>query len=210
LFNLVTVPLRLRHRLAGVVLCLAVSLLTGGLAAATTGVQPLSKAPIFLVSRADAKPFLGRFKLTAHGPGLISGSLVTAYNAAGYLEGSMAIYGYNSAGQEISWVASTYEYHYLEGIMRMDIWSPDGSLLLGHVHLGRGPDRRLTGQLVFGDTPESVTFSSVRTGQSIYSTGYGTLSTRPADAGSAAATTTVGIFSLALEDAQNLLARRTG
>jgi hypothetical protein len=59
------------------------------------------------------------------------------------------------------------------------------------------------GQLQFGDKPEDVTFSSVRSRQSIYSTGYGTLSATPV-AGEAATTTTVGVFSVALEDAQNL------
>jgi hypothetical protein len=127
-------------------------------ASATTGSMPLGKPPIFTVSPTHAKPFLGKFTLGAHAASLISATLDTSYNHAGYLEGQMAVYSYNSGGQEISWLGTTYEYHYVHGTMVIDLWSPDGSLLFGHLKLRAIAGRRLSGQLVLGAQAQKATF----------------------------------------------------
>jgi hypothetical protein len=175
-----------------------------GIAGATTGNMPLSKPPIFSVSKAAGNPFIGRYTISAHSKGLVSGSLLTGWDAAGYLEGSMAIYAYFN-GQEVSWVGTTYEYRYANGVMHIDLWDPDGTLLFGHAALRRSASGDLVGSVEFGKTYYSVTFAPAKSGQNIYNIAPGTVNvSAAAETETAAATVKVGIFSVALEEAQAL------
>lgn len=121
----------------------------------------------------------------------------------------MAIYADNSNGQEISWVGTTYEYRYKNGIMHIDLWDPDGTLLFGHAALRKSGDK-LAGTLEFGRTTYQVTFSPAKNGQSIYNTAPGTVNVgSSSEAGGEQAMTSVGIFSVVLEGAQ-VLAKSKG
>lgn len=175
-----------------------------GLANATTGNMPLSKPPIFSVSSKDGNPFVGRYKITSHSKGLVSGSLLTGWDASGYLEGSMAIYAYYN-GQEVSWVGTTYEYRYTEGTMHIDLWDPDGTLLFGHAILKKNAGGDLVGTLEFGKSTYEATFAPAKSNQVVYNIAPGTVNVSAAgETETAAATVKVGIFSVALEEAQAL------
>ena len=81
-------------------------------ARATTGATPLAKPPRCNVTRHQARPYLGRFKLAApRGRQLISAAYAAEINENGYLEGTLVVYTYDEAGRETNWVGRTYEYH---------------------------------------------------------------------------------------------------
>jgi hypothetical protein len=126
-------------------------------ASATTGPQALNRPPRFTVTTAQAKPFLGTYSLT-HAPGkLISSTIKTAYNGQGYLQGNISVYEY-FRGQPTSFVATLYDYRYIAGHMRADLWTPDlGSALLGHLTL-RPVAGKLSGTLQLIDDAYAVTY----------------------------------------------------
>jgi hypothetical protein len=117
---------------------------------ATTGATPLAHPPRWEVTKRQARPFMGRFKLAApHGRRLISGAYVAGFNNYGYLQGSLALYLYGAGGQETSWVGATYEYHPVgRGRMLVDVVSPDNQEVFARIRLAVRRGHRLTGTLV--------------------------------------------------------------
>jgi hypothetical protein len=116
-------------------------------AGATTGGQPLEDLPIYGLTPAQATPFLGRFEAKGDGNQLISVSLRTEFTVAfqgrSVVQGMIAVDEYDAAGRPSTWVATTYEYHDVGDVMHIDIWTPDGKKLLGHLNL-----RLRSGELV--------------------------------------------------------------
>lgn len=116
-------------------------------AEATTGENPLEDLPIYDVTPAQARPFVGGFTLVSprpHRGGLISASLSTRYivnvrhfgpTGVSVLEGEMQLRAYEATGRASISTATLYEYRYRRGVMRIDLWSPSGSTLLGRLRL---------------------------------------------------------------------------
>jgi hypothetical protein len=115
----------------------------------------LAHPPKYKVTRRQARPFMGRFKVVApHGRRLISGAYVAGLNEYGYLQGSLALYLYGAGGREISWVGATYEYHPVgRGRMIVDVVSPDNDQIFARMHLAVRRGQRLTGTLVQLESP---------------------------------------------------------
>jgi hypothetical protein len=132
---------------------LASALLSGLLGAsgagATTGATPLAKPPRWDVTRHQARPYLGRFRLAApRGRQLISAAYAAEINENGYLEGTLVVYTYDEAGRETSWVGRTYEYHAVgPGRMTIDVIAPANENIFARLHLRALPGGRLTGRL---------------------------------------------------------------
>lgn len=118
-------------------------------AGATTGATPLAKPPRWNVTRHQARPFLGRFRLAApRGRQLISAAYAAEINENGYLEGSLVVYTYDEAGRETSWVGRTYEYHPIApGRMTIDVIAPANENIFARLHLRALAGGRLTGRL---------------------------------------------------------------
>jgi hypothetical protein len=118
-------------------------------AGATTGATPLAKPPRWNVTRHQARPYLGRFRLAApRGRQLISAAYAAEINENGYLEGSLVVYTYDEAGRETSWVGRTYEYHAVgPGRMTVDVIAPANENIFARLHLRALPGGRLTGRL---------------------------------------------------------------
>jgi hypothetical protein len=116
---------------------------------ATTGAHPLANPPRFHVSRAEARPYIGRFQLAApHSRTLRSAAYVARFNQFGYLEGTIVVYGYNKAGQTESWVGTTYEYHPRgNGRMTVDVISPNNQVIFARLKLRIGRGGKLSGNL---------------------------------------------------------------
>jgi hypothetical protein len=133
----------------GVVAALLLGLSGAPTAVATTGATPLTKPPRWNVSKREAHPYIGRFKLARpHGRQLISVGYAATFNTYGYLEGTIAVYTYDRAGRETSWVARTYEYHPLGGTrMAIDVISPANESIFARLRLRVGANGNLTGML---------------------------------------------------------------
>jgi hypothetical protein len=118
-------------------------------AGATTGATPLAKPPRWNVTRHQARPYLGRFRLAApRGKQLISAAYAAEINENGYLEGTLVVYTYDEAGRETSWVGRTYEYHAVApGRMTIDVIAPANENIFARLHLRALPGGRLTGRL---------------------------------------------------------------
>ncbi|HVW46524.1 MAG TPA: hypothetical protein VHA76_05690 [Solirubrobacterales bacterium] len=115
-------------------------------ALATTGPTPLAHPPRFNVTRSQAAPYLGRFKLAPPlGRELISGAYVAGYNERGFVEGTMEIYRYDAAGRPAVLLGRTYEYHAIGGAMVIDLISPENQVILGRLKLRPAAGGRLTG-----------------------------------------------------------------
>ena len=134
-------------RAVGVV-ALAAALSAGaGSALATTGATPLAHPPKYQISKRQALPFTGLFKLSSGSPELIDAAIVARFNEAGFFEGTMEVYYYRH-GEKSSWVGTTYEYHQVGDKMHLDVFSPNGQgtpILARMVLVPRG--NRLVGQL---------------------------------------------------------------
>jgi hypothetical protein len=139
-------------------------------AGATTGATPLAKPPLWNVTRHQARPFLGRFRLAApRGRQLISAAYAAEINENGYLEGSLVVYTYDEAGRETSWVGRTYEYHPIApGRMTVDVIAPANENIFARLHLRAIAGGRLTGRLesirppLAPVRPQRITLSRVR------------------------------------------------
>lgn len=118
-------------------------------AIATTGPTPLAKPPLWNLTKRQARPFVGRFKLAApHGRQLINAAYAAQVNEYGYLEGTLVVYTYDEEGRETSWVARTYEYHPKGGgKMAVDVISPTNENIFARLHLQVRRGHRLTGTL---------------------------------------------------------------
>jgi hypothetical protein len=118
-------------------------------ATATTGPTPLAKPPRWNVTKRQARPYIGRFKLAhPHGRQVINAAYVATFNSYGYLEGTLVVYTYDEEGRETSWVARTYEYHPKGGgKMAIDVISPANESIFARLHLRVGARGRLTGIL---------------------------------------------------------------
>jgi hypothetical protein len=132
-------------------------------AVATTGPTPLAKPPLWDLTKRQARPYVGRFKLVGpHGGQLINAAYAASINEYGYLEGTLVVYTYDEEGRETSWVARTYEYHPKgPGRMAIDVISPANENIFARLHLkhvGRG---RLTGIL----EPRKPPFAPIRSQQ---------------------------------------------
>lgn len=116
---------------------------------ATTGAHPLANPPRFHVSRAEARPYIGRFELTApHGHLLRTAAYVARFNEFGYLEGTIVVYAYTRSGRTTSWVGTTYEYHPRgHGRMTVDVISPNNQVIFARMKLRVGHNGRLGGRL---------------------------------------------------------------
>jgi hypothetical protein len=116
-------------------------------AVATTGPTPLAKPPLWNLSKRQARPYTGRFKLAGpHGKQLINAAYAATINEYGYLEGTLVVYTYDEEGRETSWVARTYEYHPKGGTkMAIDVISPTNENIFARLHLKVGAGGRLTG-----------------------------------------------------------------
>jgi hypothetical protein len=132
-----------------VVGCLLLALLGAAGVSATTGPTPLTKPPLWSVTKRQARPFIGRFKLAApRGKQLINAAYAADINEYGYLEGTLVVYTYDEAGRETSWVARTYEYHPKgPGKMAIDVISPANENIFARLHLRVIAGGRLTGIL---------------------------------------------------------------
>jgi hypothetical protein len=136
--------------LSMVVTCaLLVALLWAPGVDATTGPTPLTKPPLWTLSKRQARPFIGRFKLAApRGKQLINAAYAAEINEYGYLEGTLVVYTYDEAGRETSWVARTYEYHPKgPGKMAIDVISPANENIFARLHLRVIAGGKLTGTL---------------------------------------------------------------
>jgi hypothetical protein len=148
---------RARHLAA---LAVGLGLLSGGVAHATTGEDALNHKPRFKVTTVEARPYLGQFKMSAHGKGILGSSLRSGFNGAGYLQGTISIRQY-SEGQPTTWLATLYEYHSEGAKMEMDLWTPDlGSRLLGHLIVARNDKDQLVGTLIIGQQRIHVTYKA--------------------------------------------------
>jgi hypothetical protein len=116
---------------------------------ATTGAHPLANPPRYHVSRAEARPYIGRFELSApHSRSLRSAAYIAKFNEFGYLEGSLVVYAYNRFGRTESWVGSTYEYHPRgDGRMTVDVISPNNQVIFARMRLRVGRGGKLSGKL---------------------------------------------------------------
>lgn len=141
---------RLR-RVQAVAVVVTVVLLSSlvGEAGATTGTTPLAKPPRFKVTKAQVAPYLGRFVLAKQRSSrqLISAAYVGGHNDRGYVEGGLAVYTYDSAGRETSWVGRTYEYHHTSEGMTIDVISPNNEQIFARLKLRAAGHGRLTGTL---------------------------------------------------------------
>jgi hypothetical protein len=128
---------------------LVVAALGAPAAIATTGPTPLAKPPLWNLTKRQARPFVGRFKLVApHGRQLINAAYAAEVNEYGYLEGTLVVYTYDEEGRETSWVARTYEYHPKGGgKMAVDVISPTNESIFARLHLQVRRGHRLTGTL---------------------------------------------------------------
>ena len=139
---------------------LAVGLGLGGgaVAQATTGTDALAHKPRFKVSTSQARPYLGSYKLSKHGKGILGSSLRNGYNGNGYLQGTISV-SQLSEGQPTTWLATLYEYHSEGRKMEIDLWTPDvGSRLLGHLIVKRNNKDELVGTLILGQARIPVTY----------------------------------------------------
>lgn len=168
-------------------------------AQATTGSDALAKPPIFTVSAAAAKPFLGGYSLSTHGSGLLASTMRTGYNTEGYLMGTISVTRYTH-GQPGTFIAALYEYRRRGATMVTDLWTPD----VGTERLGRLAVRRrgseLVGTLTVGRTPTVVTYKPVSSAvaqSSVTHAGAAGASSQPA-------TTNAGIFSTAVVLAESI------
>jgi hypothetical protein len=110
----------------------------------------LAHPPRWHVTKRQATPFVGRFKLVApRGRRLISGAYVAGLNEYGYLQGSLALYLYGAEGRETNWVGATYEYHPVgRGRMLVDVVSPNNQTVFARMRLAVRRGHRLSGTLV--------------------------------------------------------------
>jgi hypothetical protein len=117
---------------------------------ATTGAHPLANPPKFHVTKAEARPYIGRFQLShPHGKGLISAAYVARFNEFGYLEGTIVVYAYTKSGRTTSWVGTTYEYHPEgKGRMTVDVISPNNQVIFARLKLRTGRGGKLSGRLL--------------------------------------------------------------
>lgn len=134
---------------AGAVAAALVALIAPQVGEATTGAHPLANPPRYHVSRAEARPYSGRFVLAApHSQTLRSAAYVARFNEFGYFEGSLVVYGYNKSGQTDSWVGTTYEYHPRgSGRMTIDVISPNNQVIFARMKLRVGKGGKLGGKL---------------------------------------------------------------
>jgi hypothetical protein len=126
-----------------------VSLIAAPVGDATTGAHPLANPPRYHVSRAEARPYIGRFVLAApHSKTLRSAAYIARFNQFGYLAGSIVVYAYNQAGRVESWVGTTYEYHPRgKGRMTVDVISPNNQVIFARMKLRVGKGGKLGGKL---------------------------------------------------------------
>jgi hypothetical protein len=138
-----------KRLLVSIAAACALACLAPAVGDATTGAHPLANPPRYEVSKAQARPYIGRFQLAApHDQSLISAAYVAKFNEFGYLEGSMVVYKYGKSGRTASWVGTTYEYHpHPGGRMTVDIVSPNNQVIFGRMHLRVGRGGRLGGKL---------------------------------------------------------------
>jgi hypothetical protein len=115
---------------------------------ATTGPTPLAYPPRFKITKAQAAPYLGHFKLAKPlGRQLISGAYVGGHNDKGFVEGNLVVYAYDAEGRESSWLGRTYEYHAVGDEMIIDVISPDNEEIFARMRLHPARSGRLTGSL---------------------------------------------------------------
>jgi hypothetical protein len=115
---------------------------------ATTGPTPLAYPPRFKITKAQAAPYLGHFKLAKPlGRQLISGAYVGGHNDKGFVEGNLVVYAYDAEGRESSWLGRTYEYHAVGDEMIVDVISPDNEEIFARMRLHPVRGGRLTGSL---------------------------------------------------------------
>ena len=138
-----------RHLRIALLAALAASLVAVPSVEATTGPTPLADPPLWTLTKHQARPFIGRFKLAKpSGKQLINAAYAAQINEYGYLMGTLVVYTYDSAGREVSWVARTYEYHPKgPGRMAIDVISPTNESIIARLHLRVRRHHRLTGIL---------------------------------------------------------------
>jgi hypothetical protein len=157
--------LRRNWAIAGVLLLLAFG---GGasVALATTGPTPLAHPPRFTVTKRQARPYLGRFRLIRPSDrNLISGAYIGGRNERGYVEGAIEIYHYEAAGRKTILLGRTYEYHAVGRGMVIDVISPANQVILARLRLHPIAHGRLTGHLtslVPPGPPRRITLGMVR------------------------------------------------
>ena len=118
------------------------------IARATTGPTPLAFPPRFKVTKAEAAPYLGRFKLAQPlGRKLIAGAYLGGHNDKGFVEGNMVVYAYDAEGRESSWLGRTYEYHAVGDEMIIDVISQANEEIFARLRLHPIRGGRLTGSL---------------------------------------------------------------
>jgi hypothetical protein len=164
-----TVARKLNARVgaAAVSALVAAALLGPASGDATTGAHPLANPPKFHVTKAEARPYIGRFQLSRpHSKSLMSAAYVARFNEFGYLEGSLVIYAYTKSGRTTSWVGTTYEYHPRgNGRMIVDVISPNNQVIFARMKLRVGKGGRLTGKLLQLRPPgptQAISLSRVR------------------------------------------------
>jgi hypothetical protein len=119
-----------------------------GTSLATTGPTPLAHPPRFQVSRAEAAPFLGRFRLAhPYDRSLISGAYIAGHNERGFVEGALEVYHYDAAGHVSVILGRTYEYHSIGRRMVIDVISPANQAILARMTLHPAAGGKLKGKL---------------------------------------------------------------
>jgi hypothetical protein len=115
---------------------------------ATTGPTPLAFPPRYKVTKAQAAPYLGRFRLDKPlGKKLIGGAYVGGYNEKGFVEGDLVVLAYGMEGRPSSWVGRTYEYHHVANGMIIDVISQANEEIFARMKLRPAAHGRLTGTL---------------------------------------------------------------
>ncbi len=155
------------RRLVVAALAVAALFACAATALATTGPTPLAFPPKYKISKREATPLIGVYKMRGHTKRLISAGLAQGFSEAGYFQGSLEVYQYDKRGLESCWVGTTYEYHVVNGKVHVDVFSPNGQgtpLLARMILKARG--KTLTGIIhqvhPLIPKPEPITFVRVR------------------------------------------------
>jgi hypothetical protein len=146
---------------AGVVLLVGCAALVGGAsgASATTGAAGLSP-PRQSVPKTALAPFLGTFKSTAHGRGIISALMYTrsTYGSQPWANGGLEVYAYDSKGNVSSYLATVYQYRWTGKMMQMELITVGTSpVVFGRMQLRPGAAHTLVGALSTSGSSTTVT-----------------------------------------------------
>jgi hypothetical protein len=119
-------------------------------AMATTGPDQYLPAPKYKVSSKVAQLYVGQYlmKSAATGARLKGGAMGIEVNGKGAMYGIGQFYGYDSAGNQSTWVGTLYNFQPIpRNVIKIDILAPTGAPVLGTLSLARSKQGDLSGQI---------------------------------------------------------------